>query len=59
MEDNYNIEFTVDKYGNIAKYNYYIGVSYIFINITSLGLLIIEIGDNYSKREKILISIIK
>ncbi len=34
------------------------GSSYVFINIVSLGLLIIEIGHKYSKREKFLISLI-
>ena len=34
------------------------GGGYVFINIVSLGLLIIEISHNYSKREKILISLI-
>ena len=34
------------------------GGGYVFINIISLGLLIIEIGYKYSKREKLLITLI-
>lgn len=34
------------------------GGVYVFINIVTLGLLIIEIGNKYSKKEKLIISII-
>lgn len=34
------------------------GGGYVFINIVSLGLLIIEIGHKYSRREKLLISLV-
>ena len=34
------------------------GTAYVFINIVSLGLLIIEIGANYSRKEKLIISIL-
>jgi uncharacterized membrane protein YkvI len=34
------------------------GGSYVFINIVSLGLLVVEIGQKYSKKEKFIISVI-
>ncbi len=37
---------------------FFSGSSYVFINIVSLGLLTIEIGGNYSKKEKLYISLI-
>jgi len=39
-------------------YSMFSGINYIFINIVSLGLFLLEIGDKLSKKQSVLVSLI-
>ena len=52
--------FNTKNYGsnNSIFYSIFSGANYIFINIVTLGLFILEIGKNYTKKDKIVASLL-